>query len=159
MSPMNKNSQSSSDTRMSPALQPLIKWFADITIADIPSVGGKNASLGEMVRELTGKGVKVPDGFAITAEAYRHFIHEAGLDEFIRATLADLDTHDMANLSQRGHAVRQAIRSATLPQDLQELIAAAYRQLQGDSTVPLDVAVRSSATAEDLPESSFAWQQ
>ena len=88
---------------------PFISWLADITIADIPSVGGKNASLGEMVRELARKGVKVPDGFAITAEAFRYFIREAKLDAFIRATLADLDPQDMANLSQRGHAVRQAI--------------------------------------------------
>jgi pyruvate,water dikinase len=136
-----------------------IKWFADITINDVPLVGGKNASLGEMVRELTGKGVKVPDGFAITAEAFRHFIHEARIDERIRSTLSDLDTHDMTNLSLRGHAVRQAILSAMLPQDLQEVIVGAYRQLQGDSPVPLDVAVRSSATAEDLPDASFAGQQ
>ena len=138
---------------------PFIKWFADITIADIPLVGGKNASLGEMVRELAGKGVKVPDGFAITAEAFRHFIREAKLDGFIRSTLADLDTQDMANLSQRGHAVRQAIRSAALPEDLQRLIGQSYEQLQGGSAVPLDVAVRSSATAEDLPDASFAGQQ
>lgn len=138
---------------------PFIKWFADITIGDIPNVGGKNASLGEMVRELASKGVKVPDGFAITAEAYRHFIREARLDDFIRTTLADLDTHDVANLSERGHAVREAIRSAELPADLQEQIAGAYRQLQGGSAVPLDVAVRSSATAEDLPDASFAGQQ
>jgi len=139
--------------------RPFIKWFADITIADVPLVGGKNASLGEMVRELSSKGVKVPDGFAITAEAYRHFIREARLDDFIRTTLADLNTHDMANLSQRGHAVRQAIRSAELPADLQEQIGGAYRQLQGGSVQPLDVAVRSSATAEDLPDASFAGQQ
>jgi pyruvate,water dikinase len=138
---------------------PFIKWFADITIEDVPLVGGKNASLGEMVRELASKGVKVPDGFAITAEAFRHFIREAQLDERIRATLADLDTHDMANLSERGQSVRQAILNATLPADLQELITTAYRQLQGSSTVPLDVAVRSSATAEDLPDASFAGQQ
>ncbi len=138
---------------------PFIKWFADITINDIPLVGGKNASLGEMVRELTGQGVKVPDGFAITAEAYRYFIREAQLDELIRLTLADLDTSNMANLAQRGHAVRQSILSATLPQDLQERITDSYRQLQGDNTVPLDVAVRSSATAEDLPDASFAGQQ
>ncbi len=138
---------------------PFIKWFADITIEDVPLVGGKNASLGEMVRELAGKGVKVPDGFAITAEAFRHFIREAGIDDCIRATLADLDTRDMANLGERGHAVRQAILSATLPADLQTLIGEAYRQLQGGSTVPLDVAVRSSATAEDLPDASFAGQQ
>ena len=139
--------------------QPFIKWFADTTIADIPLVGGKNASLGEMVRELSSKGVKVPDGFAITADGYRHFIREAGLDEFIRNTLADLNTQNMANLSQRGHAVRQAIRSAVLPQDLQTQITRAYQQLQGTHDVPLDVAVRSSATAEDLPDASFAGQQ
>ncbi len=139
--------------------QTFIKWFADITIGDIPLVGGKNASLGEMVRELADQGVRVPDGFAITAEGFRHFIREARLDDFIRATLADLDTQDMANLSQRGEAVRQAIRTASLPGDLQEQIAAAYSQLQGAGAVPLDVAVRSSATAEDLPEASFAGQQ
>ncbi len=138
---------------------PFIRWFADITIADIPIVGGKNASLGEMVRELAGQGVKVPDGFAITAAAYRHFVREAKLDAFIRRTLADLDTQDLANLSERGHAVRQAIRSAALPEDLQRLIGEAYAQLQGGSAVPLDVAVRSSATAEDLPDASFAGQQ
>jgi pyruvate,water dikinase len=138
---------------------PFIKWFADIAIADIPLVGGKNASLGEMVRELTDKGVQVPDGFAVTAEAYRHFIREAQIDERIRATLSDLDTRNMTNLAQRGHLVRQAILSATLPQDLQDQIAAAYQKLQGNSVVPLDVAVRSSATAEDLPDASFAGQQ
>ena len=142
-----------------PTPSSFIRWFADITIADIPLVGGKNASLGEMVRELAGKGVRVPDGFAITAEAFRYFIREANLDAFIRTTLADLDTRDMANLSQRGHAVRQAIRSATLPEDLQQLIGTAYLQLQGAAAVPLDVAVRSSATAEDLPDASFAGQQ
>jgi len=154
--PTNRNlaePAASSDAR------PFIKWFADITIADVPLVGGKNASLGEMVRELSSQGVKVPDGFAITAEAYRHFIREARLDDFIRTTLTDLNTHDMANLSQRGHAVRQAIRSAELPADLQDQIAGAYRQLQGASVQPLDVAVRSSATAEDLPDASFAGQQ
>jgi pyruvate, water dikinase len=112
-----------------------------------------------MVRELARKGVKVPDGFAITAEAFRHFIREAGLDERIRATLADLDTHDLVNLSERGQSVRQAILNATLPADLQALIVEAYRQLQGRSKTPLDVAVRSSATAEDLPDASFAGQQ
>jgi pyruvate, water dikinase len=136
-----------------------IKWFADITIDDIPLVGGKNASLGEMVRELAGQGVNVPDGFAITAEAYRHFIREAGLDDFIHAQLADLDTHDSENLSRRGHAIRQAIRDAILPEDLQQQIAMAYQHLQGDGGITLDVAVRSSATAEDLPDASFAGQQ
>ncbi len=138
---------------------PFIKWFADINIDDVALVGGKNASLGEMVRELSGQGVKVPNGFAITAEAYRHFIREAGIDAHIRATLADLDTRDMANLSERGQAVRQAILNASLPANLQALIGEAYRTLQGDSVKPVDVAVRSSATAEDLPDASFAGQQ
>lgn len=143
----------------SPASLPFIQWFSDITIEDVPRVGGKNASLGEMVRELASKGVKVPNGFAITADAFRHFIRGAKLDEYIRSTLADLDTHNMANLSERGHAVRQAILNATLPSDLQALISEAYQQLQGDAKTPLDVAVRSSATAEDLPDASFAGQQ
>ncbi len=130
-----------------------IKWFSEITIDDVPRVGGKTASLGEMVRELAGRGVKVPDGFAITADAFRHFIREAGIDERIRAALADLDTRDLANLSERGQAVRQAIVSATMPADLLDQITAAYQQLEGD------VAVRSSATAEDLPAASFAGQQ
>ena len=138
---------------------PYIKWFADTSIGDVALVGGKNASLGEMVRELSAKGVKVPNGFAITAEAYRYFIHEAKLDTFLHTTLAGLDTSDMKNLSQRGHAVREAIRTANLPADLQEQIVSAYKQLQGDSAVLLDVAVRSSATAEDLPDASFAGQQ
>ncbi|QDU29272.1 Phosphoenolpyruvate synthase [Anatilimnocola aggregata] len=156
---MNQSTQPGRQTHSASAPHAFIKWFADIAIGEIPLVGGKNASLGEMVRELTGKGVKVPDGFAITAEAFRHFIREARLDERIRTTLSDLDTHDMANLSQRGHAVRQAILSATLPRDLEYEIAGAYRQLQGNNAVPLDVAVRSSATAEDLPDASFAGQQ
>ncbi len=136
-----------------------IQWFTEIGIDDVPAVGGKNASLGEMVRELAGRGVNVPEGFAVTAEGYRHFIREAGLDDFIRKTLAGLDTSDVANLSQRGRAVREAIRGAGMPEDLREPIAAAYRQLQGDLEAPPDVAVRSSATAEDLPDASFAGQQ
>lgn len=138
---------------------PYIKWFADITIDDVPLVGGKNASLGEMVRELASKGVKVPNGFAVTAEAYRYFIREAGIDKSIHATLADLNTSDMANLSERGQAVRQTILNATIPSDLQQEIVAAYHELQGGRAGALDVAVRSSATAEDLPDASFAGQQ
>ena len=118
-----------------------IKWFADTGIDDIPLVGGKNASLGEMVRELSGKGVKVPDGFSVTAAGFRHFIQTAQLDDVIKTTLADLDTHDMANLSARGHTVRQAVRNAELPIDLQQQITAAYLKLQGDARAPLDVAV------------------
>lgn len=143
----------------SPHATSFIKWFADITIDDIPVVGGKNASLGEMFRELSGDGVKVPDGFAITAHAYRHFIREAGLDHLIRETLADLDTRDMENLAKRGQAVRQAILNAQLPADLTECVIGSYARLQGGDILPCDVAVRSSATAEDLPDASFAGQQ
>ncbi|MBI3869818.1 MAG: phosphoenolpyruvate synthase [Verrucomicrobia bacterium] len=136
-----------------------IKRFADITIDDVPIVGGKNASLGEMRRELTPKGVKVPDGFAITAEAYRHFLREAGLEEQIRQTLTGLDTGDVQELRQRGGLIRSLILGASLPRELEQTIIAAYDALKGRQVHPVDVAVRSSATAEDLPDASFAGQQ
>ena len=139
--------------------RPFIKWFADTRIEDIPLVGGKNASLGEMVRELGGKGVKIPDGFSVTAEGYRHFIREAELDPVIRAALSDLDTHDVAQLAERARTVRRAICHATLPHDLQQQISAAYQKLRAGGDQPPTVAVRSSATAEDLPDASFAGQQ
>jgi pyruvate,water dikinase len=136
-----------------------IRWFADLRLGDIPLVGGKNASLGEMYRELSNQGVKVPNGFAITAEAYRFFLREADLDRRIRDILRDLDTHDITNLRQRGRQVRQAIVSAELPTALEAAIVEAYDQLSADQAEPVDVAVRSSATAEDLPDASFAGQQ
>jgi pyruvate,water dikinase len=136
-----------------------IRGFAEIGIADIPLVGGKNASLGEMFRELAPKGVKIPDGFAITAEAYRHFLREAKLDQRIRDILAGLDTRDVENLRSRGSQVRHAILAAELPADLEREIITAYDALKGRQLHPADVAVRSSATAEDLPDASFAGQQ
>lgn len=136
-----------------------IRWFEDTGIEDVPLVGGKNASLGEMYRELASQGVKVPNGFSITADAYRDFLRHAGLDEFIRSTLRDLDANEVANLRDRGQRVRQAILGAVLPDDLQKAIVAAYDQLGANRAEPLDVAVRSSATAEDLPDASFAGQQ
>jgi pyruvate, water dikinase len=135
-----------------------IKWFSELGIEDVPMVGGKNASLGEMFRELTSQGVKVPDGFAITAEAYRHFLSEAGLDAQIRGILTGLDTRDMENLRQRGAQIRQAILAAELPTEIEGEIAAAYDSLKGRQLHPADVAVRSSATAEDLPDASVAGQ-
>lgn len=108
---------------------PYICWFEEIGINDVPLVGGKNASLGEMYRELAPKGVKVPNGFAITAEAYRYFIREAGLDARIKDIVKDLNTHDLSNLRQRGRQVRHAILSASLPVDLEQAITAAYDQL------------------------------
>ncbi|MGE5193837.1 MAG: phosphoenolpyruvate synthase, partial [Deltaproteobacteria bacterium] len=135
-----------------------IRWFDEITIDDVPLVGGKNASLGEMYRELAEKGVNVPNGFAITAEAYRHFLKSAGVDREIHSILRDLDSRDIANLRERGQAARQAILAAALPLDLQDAICRSYDRLSGDRQM-LDVAVRSSATAEDLPDASFAGQQ
>jgi pyruvate,water dikinase len=138
---------------------PYVKWFKDIRLEDLPLVGGKNASLGEMYRELTPKGVRVPDGFAITAEAYRYFLRQAKLDEKIRNLLGDLDTRDIENLRQCGSQIRHAILAAELPRDLEREITAAYDTFRGHQLHPADVAVRSSATAEDLPDASFAGQQ
>jgi pyruvate,water dikinase len=136
-----------------------VKWFSEIGIEDVPVVGGKNASLGEMYRELTGKGVKVPNGFAITADAYRHFLHESSIDQEIAKILHDLDTRKIEELHGRAVLVRQAILGARLPEDLEFAIIEAYEQLRGSDLHPPDVAVRSSATAEDLPDASFAGQQ
>ncbi|MDH5194985.1 MAG: phosphoenolpyruvate synthase [Nitrospira sp.] len=137
----------------------LVKWFEELGIEDVPSVGGKNASLGEMYRELAAQGVKVPNGFAVTAEAYRVFLKDAQLDAAIRSILTDVDTHNLNNLRQRGRQVRQAILGATLPLDVAAAITDAYDRLSDGHAEPVDVAVRSSATAEDLPDASFAGQQ
>ena len=136
-----------------------IRWFAETSIADIPLVGGKNASLGEMYRELASRGVQVPNGFAITAEAYWHFLKETGTDVKVRNILDRLKPDDVQSLRECGHDVRQAITAANLPADLQTSIIEAYDKLSGGPEQGLDVAVRSSATAEDLPDASFAGQQ
>ncbi|MEZ2234515.1 phosphoenolpyruvate synthase [Microcoleus sp.] len=137
----------------------LILWFDEVGIADIPLVGGKNASLGEMIQQLTPKGVNVPNGFATTAYAYRYFIESAGLDSKLRELFADLEVENVNNLRQKGKQARSLILETPFPRDLQAAIASAYDKLcdrYGEST---DVAVRSSATAEDLPDASFAGQQ
>lgn len=135
-------------------------WFKDLTIEDVPLVGGKNASLGEMYRELTKKGVRIPNGFAITANAYRYFLESAGIKDKIKKILSDLDTHNIRNLSERGEKVRDTILSGELPKDLEEEIIKNYELLcKYYKTNNVDVAVRSSATAEDLPDASFAGQQ
>ena len=134
-----------------------VRWFRDIGLNDVPLVGGKNASLGELARTLTGAGVLVPDGFAITADAYRYFLEGSGLSAAIPELLAGLQTGDLADLATRGLAIRHAITAAELPADLQEAIVSAYEQLGHGEAI--DVAVRSSATAEDLPDASFAGQQ
>jgi pyruvate, water dikinase len=136
---------------------PLVVPFAQVGIEAIPQVGGKNASLGEMIRELGGQGVRVPDGFATSADAYRHFIASNDLAQRLHALLDGLDSHDIAALQAAGAAARSLLLHAPLPDDLQQAITAAYRQLGGGRE--LAVAVRSSATAEDLPDASFAGQQ
>ncbi|CAK8712180.1 phosphoenolpyruvate synthase [Candidatus Electrothrix laxa] len=137
----------------------LILWFDEIGIDDVPLVGGKNASLGEMYQHLTGKGVAVPHGFAITAYAYRYLLKEAGIEAEIRQVLSDLDTEDMANLAERGEKCRDIIRNAPFPDTLRDAIIEAYQKMEAEYGENCDVAVRSSATAEDLPDASFAGQQ
>ncbi|MFA6389303.1 MAG: PEP/pyruvate-binding domain-containing protein, partial [Patescibacteria group bacterium] len=137
-----------------------VKFFNEIGIKDVPTVGGKNASLGEMFQNLTEDGIKVPNGFATTSEAYNYFIKGSGMDIKIREILAGLDTKNMLSLAKKGSAVREAIVKAEFPDDLKNEIFEAYRQLgKLYKTKNLDVAVRSSATAEDLPDASFAGQQ
>jgi pyruvate,water dikinase len=137
----------------------LILWFEEIFIEDVPLVGGKNASLGEMYQKLTSKGVDVPHGFAITAQAYKHLIKTAGIEEAVKEALAGLDTHDLRNLQERGEKVRGIIRRADFPDDLRKEILSSYKKMVDEYGPDLSVAVRSSATAEDLPDASFAGQQ
>jgi pyruvate,water dikinase len=137
----------------------LVLWFDEVGIADIPLVGGKNASLGEMIQQLTPKGVNVPTGFATSAYAYRYFIKAAGLEKKLRKLFADLDVDDVSNLQQRGKQARSLILNTSFPQELQDAISAAYRELCDRYGEDTEVAIRSSATAEDLPDASFAGQQ
>ncbi|MFN6530750.1 phosphoenolpyruvate synthase [Nostoc sp. ChiSLP03a] len=137
----------------------LILWFDEIGIADIPVVGGKNASLGEMIQQLTPKGINVPTGFATTAYAYRYFIQSAGLEAKLRKLFADLNVEDVKNLRERGKKARSLLIHTPFPVELREAIATAYHSLCEQYHTDTDVAVRSSATAEDLPDASFAGQQ
>lgn len=136
-----------------------IRWFKDIQIEDVPLVGGKNASLGEMYRELTGLGVKIPNGFAVTAEAYWHVVRTSGILDGLKDAMAGLDKTDIADLERRGKRARDLFLSAGIPDDLWAEIKAAYDGLCMEYGPEADVAVRSSATAEDLPTASFAGQQ
>ncbi|MHC5675599.1 phosphoenolpyruvate synthase [Nostoc sp.] len=137
----------------------LILWFDEVGIADIPVVGGKNASLGEMIQQLTPKGINVPTGFATTAYAYRNFIQSAGLESKLRELFADLDVEDVKNLRERGKKARSLLIHTPFSLELREAIATAYHSLSERYNAETDVAVRSSATAEDLPDASFAGQQ
>ncbi len=140
-------------------MQEFVKWFEDLTIGDVPSVGGKNASLGEMIRNLGSKGVRVPSGFAITAYAYKYMIEKAGIDVKIKEILKGLNTHDLTDLAARGQKIRTLIKNTPIPQELEEDIRRHYREMEFRYGENIDVAVRSSATAEDLPDASFAGQQ
>lgn len=170
------NQETTTDTKENA----FVLWFEDVGMEDISLVGGKNASLGEMIQQLTPKGINVPTGFATTAYAYRYFVEKAGLDKQLRELFADLDVEDLQNLREHGKQARALMLNTPFPKDLEAAIATAYfnlcrnygedpktceglskeeqlycKQLSYDT----DVAVRSSATAEDLPDASFAGQQ
>jgi pyruvate,water dikinase len=137
---------------------PRIIWFQDLGMNDVPVVGGKNASLGEMISALASSGVRVPGGFATTAQAYREFIEVNGLQQRIAQALSGLDVDDVTALAALGKRIRGWIAEAPLGEGLESDVRAAYATLcEGNAELP--VAVRSSATAEDLPEASFAGQQ
>ncbi len=135
-----------------------IRFFEEVGIADVELVGGKNASLGEMYRELSDQGVLVPHGFAITADAYRYMLDAAGAIERLKTTLEGMDETDVADLARRGKRAREIVYGAGLPADLAAEIRACYRRLQDEYGEDVSLAVRSSATAEDLPTASFAGQ-
>lgn len=135
-----------------------IRWFGELSMADVALVGGKNASLGELVRELSPLGVRIPNGFAITAEAFRATIARAGIEPELRRALSGLDKRDVAALARAGARCRELVYAAGLPADIEAEILDAYERLEGEYGPELSLAVRSSATAEDLPTASFAGQ-
>jgi pyruvate,water dikinase len=136
--------------------KPFIKKLGEVGIKDVGEVGGKNASLGEMIRNLGSKGVKIPGGFATAAGAYHYFLRQTELEQFIRKTLKGLNTKNLKDLARRGKLIREAIKKAEFPEDLKKEIINAYKELEKKCGKNVDVAVRSSATAEDLPSASFA---
>jgi pyruvate, water dikinase len=136
-----------------------IKKFEELNIKDIPLVGGKNASLGEMIQQLVPKGIRIPTGFVITADAYWYHLKENNLVDEIKNHISKINKKDLEEFSQVGHKIRSLIRKALLPDDLQQEIAKTYKEMEKKYGELCDVAVRSSATAEDLPEASFAGQQ
>ncbi|MEQ9814504.1 MAG: phosphoenolpyruvate synthase [Azospirillaceae bacterium] len=140
------------------ATQSYIRWFADLGIGDVPLVGGKNASLGEMYRELAPLGVRLPNGFAVTAEAFREALTAAGAWDELHTLLDTLDKRDVRALARAGHRAREIVYQAGLSPAMEAQILDAYRQLEAEYGPDLSVAVRSSATAEDLPTASFAGQ-
>jgi pyruvate, water dikinase len=138
--------------------QALLLWFQEFGIADVPIVGGKNASLGEMIRHLAPKGIQIPNGFATTAHAYRHFLEYNKLDVQLRKLFAGLSVENLDQLREVGSRARALILEASYPEDLETAIRGAYARLCEQYGRNTDVAIRSSATAEDLPDASFAGQ-
>ncbi len=136
-----------------------VRFFEEFGIADVPLVGGKNASLGEMYRELSTEGVRIPNGFATTANAYRHMLEEAGTGNQLRDALEGLDPTNVTDLARRAKRAREIVYGAGVPEDLAGEIRAGYQRLQEEYGEDVSLAVRSSATAEDLPTASFAGQQ
>ena len=136
-----------------------IRFFEEFGIEDVPLVGGKNASLGEMFQKLSKQGIRIPHGFATTAAAYRHMLDSAGAWDALHAELDDLDPDDVTALARKGKRCREIVYGAGLPDDLTAEIVSAYRMLQEEYGEDVSLAVRSSATAEDLPTASFAGQQ
>jgi pyruvate,water dikinase len=136
-----------------------IHWFSELGIRDVPIVGGKNASLGEMFSKLTGTGVRIPDGFAISAGAYDYYVDSSGVKGEVASLLKGLNIRDTRDLAQRGARIRALVRGTPLPKDLERAIVGAYDELSRRYGAEVDTAVRSSATAEDLPDASFAGQQ
>ena len=140
------------------ASQSHIRWFRDIRLRDVATVGGKTASLGELYSVLAPRGVRVPNGFALTAQAYREALTAAGAWDRLHALLDGLDKRHVDVLARRAAEARQVVFEATGGADLRQQIAEAYRQLEAEHGAGVAVAVRSSATAEDLPTASFAGQ-
>ena len=140
--------------------KPFVVWLDELTIEDIPVAGGKNASLGEMIKNLSPLGINIPYGFVVTSNAYYRFLDHNNLRDRIREILTGLDVNDVADLSRRGYQVRELIKGGEFPPDLEDLIKQYYHRISEKyGTHAVDVAVRSSATAEDLPDASFAGQQ
>ena len=135
-----------------------VRWFEDIRLKNVPEVGGKTASLGELCALLAADGGRVPDGFALTAEAYREALTAAGAWQEMRRLLSDFDHHNVSLLADRAAAARKLVYEATGNTQLTRQIADAYQALEGKCGAGVAVAVRSSATAEDLPNASFAGQ-
>jgi pyruvate,water dikinase len=136
-----------------------IKWFKDIGIEDISEVGGKNASLGELYNEFKNQELSIPDGFAVTSEAFRVFLHSNKMEPFLKDCLDGLDVQDIKSLKDRSQKIRSIIEQSEIPEKIKHEIISAYYDLRDEMGNDVSVAVRSSATAEDLPQASFAGQQ